>query len=175
MIARKLGFPAFEANSDLDLFMRLETLLQRTETDMTLFFRNLADVDVTQAADAQEDLALIQPLLESYYGNPLEDRSYLAAMGAWLRDYCQRAQQAPEPALARRQRMHAVNPRYVLRNYLAQRAIDLAERGDYAEIETLLDVMRQPYAEQPEYADYARKRPEWARDRAGCSMLSCSS
>jgi uncharacterized protein YdiU (UPF0061 family) len=71
--------------------------------------------------------------------------------------------------------MNKVNPKYVLRNYLAQQAIELAEKDDYSEISKLQILLQKPYDEQPEFASYAEKRPEWARRKAGCSMLSCSS
>ena len=71
--------------------------------------------------------------------------------------------------------MNSVNPNYVLRNYMAQLAIDKAEHGDSSMVSELLELLRYPYDERSENQEYAVKRPEWARNRPGCSMLSCSS
>jgi uncharacterized protein YdiU (UPF0061 family) len=71
--------------------------------------------------------------------------------------------------------MDKVNPKYVFRNYLAQQAIDTLEAGDASVLERLMRVLARPYDEQPENEGFAARRPEWARNKAGCSALSCSS
>ena len=72
--------------------------------------------------------------------------------------------------------MRETNPKYVLRNWMAQLAIDAAEKGDFNVADELYDLLKLPYDEQPEYEEkWFQKRPEWAKNRVGCSMLSCSS
>ena len=175
MMAQKLGFD-FDAATDTDLIVELPTVLQLGETDMTIFFRNLADVvvDLSSPADAT-DSALLAPFEEARYEtDPLSDEQRAHTL-TWMRRYVDRLRRDGTPDETRRQRMNAVNPKYVLRNYLAQLAIDKSEVGDHSMVKELLEVLRRPYDEQPGKAEFAKKRPEWARNRAGCSMLSCSS
>ncbi len=166
MMASKLGLSAFE-DGDGELIEETLRLLGMVETDMTLFFRLLADLD-----DDADPRALLAPAW--YLEDQLTDE-YFVHLDDWVKRYRARLSRDGRDHDARRAAMNRVNPKYVLRNYLAQVAIDAAEKGDYAEVETLLDVMRRPYDEQPGREDYAARRPEWARHRAGCSMLSCSS
>jgi serine/tyrosine/threonine adenylyltransferase len=56
-----------------------------------------------------------------------------------------------------------------------QEVIEATEQGDRTQVLELLDVLRSPYLEQPGRERYAKKRPDWARHKPGCSMLSCSS
>ncbi|MBF0219727.1 MAG: YdiU family protein [Gammaproteobacteria bacterium] len=165
MVATKLGITHYQA-ADRPLIDALITLLSQSEIDMTLFFRHLGLVTC-------EGEAVPPPLLAAYY-QPLIPEAQ-TALAAWLQSYRQRLRQQPENDAQRCQRMWQVNPQYVLRNYLAQQAIDLAHQGDYSEIERLLTLLKQPYREQPGMQDYTAKRPDWARQRVGCSMLSCSS
>ncbi len=172
MMAQKLGLQNFEPATDLPLIAELEKVLLLVETDMTIFYRKLADLD---QVDEQDDDSLLAPLLDAYYQPEKLSEGHKHQIGDWLRTYLHRASQDGLSTLERRQKMNAVNPKYVLRNYLAQLAIDKAEDGDHSLVNDLLQVLRQPYAEQPENVGFAEKRPEWARNRAGCSMLSCSS
>ena len=164
MMAAKLGLTHFNDN----LNNRLLDLLSSSEIDMTLFFRALADV-------RQDDTDLMQPLTEAYYNSADTQGKAAATMRQWVEDYLHEAKQQDRSDEERRRLMNATNPKYLLRNYLAQLAIDDAEQGDYKKVDTLLEILRHPYDEQPEFQSYAEKRPEWARNRAGCSMLSCSS
>jgi uncharacterized protein YdiU (UPF0061 family) len=144
--------------------------LASAEIDMTIFFRALADLPCEDEAAGVTDADLLAPLAEAFYTPPAP-----AVLTAWLRRYVQTVRTAGISDRQRLQEMNRVNPRYVLRNYLAQLAIDDAEKGDPSQVLRLLDVLRHPYDDQPGCDEFARRRPEWARNRAGCSMLSCSS
>lgn len=176
MMARKLGLSAFEPHTDDALIKELLLILPSIETDMTIFYRRLADLGISAESPAEiSDEAIMAPLMDAYYVSSQVTGEYKAAIGNWLRGYIFRARKDNTPPETRRLHMNAVNPKYVLRNYLAQEAIDKAEAGDFSLIGELLDLLRHPYADQPGKEKFAEKRPDWARHRAGCSMLSCSS
>ena len=176
MMAAKLGWRRFEPGSDAELVSELLAILELAETDMTLFHRRLARVDVDSAkSEAATDTALIAPLMDAYYVADQLTAEYRARLGAWIRSYRDRVRKDAMPDTERTRRMNAVNPKYVLRNYLAQLAIDRAELGDDSMIHELMGLLRDPYGEQPEREHLGERRPDWARHREGCSMLSCSS
>ena len=175
MTGEKLGIKEVKEHTDQPLFDELYTLLQLTETDMTIFFRGLAALDL-QAADIYKSFEPeTLPFYDAYYSPKQISDEYWQRLQKWLQMYANRLQDEGKPFSQRRTWMNRVNPKYVLRNYLAQLAIDAAEKGDSSLITELLDVMRRPYEDQPGREQYAQKRPEWARNRPGCSMLSCSS
>ncbi len=176
MMAQKLGLGQFKTETDKSLIAELLSILQLTETDMTLFYRNLANVDVKgkTSNDITND-SLIAPLLGAYYTPKNLTDAHKHKISDWIRQYLSRLKTGGLTNETRRKKMNAVNPKYVFRNYLAQLAIDKAEAGDHAMVSDLLDVLRKPYDTQKGKENYAEKRPDWARTRAGCSMLSCSS
>lgn len=165
MQAAKLGFGQWR-DEDGSLLEALHAWMAAAETDMTLLFRLLAELDLHAPSCAA--------IHEAFY-DEVRFAAQRERIEAWLSAYAQRCLQEGQEAGVRRTRMNRVNPRFVLRNYLAQQAIDAATAGDASEIERLLALLRRPYDEQPECAHYAQRRPDWARNRAGCSMLSCSS
>ncbi len=164
MSAAKLGLDRVDEQA-LTLARDWFELMQRASLDFTLAYR-----------------ALMQPLA-NLDTSALAGLSYAPAafelqrseLGSWLARYRDALRGRAADDQARTALMATVNPRYVARNFLAQEAIDAATDGDLQPLHRLQEVLLRPYDQHPADAAYARLRPEWARDRAGCSMLSCSS
>src|SRR5258706_2640495 len=168
-LAAKLGFtgPALPADTQLqdDLF----DLLAAVETDYTLFFRLLAAVPMD---DTLSDAALIEPLRRAFYDDAAFAPAHTHNLAAWLRRYIARVRLDTAPAATRLERMNRVNPKYVLRNYLAQLAIDALATGDASMMERLMTVLQHPIDDQPAHDELAERTAAWARTRTGCSELS---
>ena len=173
MMASKLGLRSLDSEADQTLKQDLFAMLTLTETDMTIFFRKLAAVPAD--AGSIDDETLLALVSDAYYLPKQVVGEVKQKIVGWLRRYQARLSQESISDADRAVKMNAVNPKYVLRNYLAQLAIDKSEAGDHSMIAELLELLRRPYDDQPEFEHYAAKRPDWARSRPGCSMLSCSS
>ncbi len=172
MMAKKLGLRDFSDPESQVLLSNLFAILQSEEIDMTIFFRSLAKISAEHDPTNKVPLADIQL---AYYTPDDVKEEHWARLDFWLRDYIAIVRASGIIDDERVAIMNQVNPKYVLRNYLAQLAIDDAEKGDFGMVYDLLEMLRNPYGEQPEFEKWATKRPEWARNRPGCSMLSCSS
>lgn len=157
MWIRKLGLNSFE-QEDNELVSQLNSLLQLVETDMTIFFRLLCKIEEPE----------VEHLKIAFY-----DESTIPNQrwNQWLSKWWLRVGGEPN-----RQTMLDANPKYVLRNWMAQLAIEDAEKGDFSLCQELLQLIKQPYSEQKEMEQkWFAKRPLWAKSKVGCSMLSCSS
>ena len=154
LMRRRLGLTRAE-DSDAKLIEHLLQLMQSGGIDYSLFFRRLGDEPAEQAVARLRDDFIDRP-----------------GFDAWAAHYTARVARDGEPRQdLRRSRMHAVNPLYILRNYLAQQAIDAAENGDYSVVRQLHQVLSQPFDEQPGMAAYAQRPPEWGKHLE----ISCSS
>ncbi|WP_273432758.1 YdiU family protein [Chitinibacter tainanensis] len=152
LLQRKLGFSQW-LDEDWTLVTDLFELMQATHTDWTIFWRTLSHWPVQQNSAELRDLFLARTQFDD-----------------WLERYAARLQDGVDAA-SRSAQMLATNPKYILRNHLAELAIQAAQRGDYREVQQLELCLRQPFAEQPEFAAYAALPPSWASELS----VSCSS
>jgi len=155
LLRAKLGLQSSEPG-DEQLYQSMFAMMQANHVDYTLFFRRLGDLLLA-------DPAADEPLRDLFI-----DR---AAFDAWAAQYRRRLQLEGSVDTARRPAMHAVNPKYVLRNYLAQVAIEKAEHKDFSEVEKLLVTLENPFDDQPDNESYAALPPDWANQLE----VSCSS
>ncbi|GAB3412043.1 YdiU family protein [Massilia agilis] len=155
LLHAKLGL-ASNREGDREFLDDTFKLMQDNHVDFTLFFRRLGKLQL-QAPETDA------PLRDLFI-----DR---AAFDAWADKYRERLRTENSDDAARREAMMRTNPKYVLRNYLAQVAIERAQNGDFSEVEKLLSVLQQPFDEQPDNESYAALPPDWASHLE----VSCSS
>ncbi len=169
MMREKLGLKIL-IKEDIKLIAELEKVIQLSETDMTIFFRELSSLKKTSTPGCG-----ISIVNNAFY-NPKEiNKSILKEWQKWFAHYIKVINYEDNSDDIRKINMDRINPKYVLRNYIAQIAIDAANDNDYSIVNELYEVLKKPYNEQPKYEMWYAKRPDWAKEKIGCSMLSCSS
>lgn len=172
MMREKLGLQ-LALDSDIQLITDLEKNLQASETDMTIFFRNLTQVSKQEATNVEN--AFFAFAKAAFYKPEEITGTIRSDWETWFTNYQKRLSQERLTDAERAVQMNRVNPKYVLRNYISQLVIDEANKGNYELLEEIHNLLKHPYDEQPAYEHWFAKRPEWARNKVGCSMLSCSS
>ncbi len=164
MMSDKLGL---KARADAEFIAEIETLMYQSEIDLTIFFRHLSRFDEN---NPNEFWTLLQESSYSETPESLKDKWM-----KFLSDYAEIVIAENREKSERISQMNRTNPKYVLRNYMAQLAIDAADKGDYQVVDELFKLLLKPYDEQPESEKWFALRPDWAKTKVGCSMLSCSS
>ncbi len=158
LMRSKLGLHN-KVNGDSELFNAMFDLLQRNHVDYTRFMRELSNLDINQT----------QAVIDLFV-----DRE---AAQVWLTDYLKRCESEVDvngervTVTQRCEQMRKVNPKYILRNYLAQLAIEKAEQGDFSEVERLATLLQSPFDEHIDHEAYANLPPDWGKDME----ISCSS
>ncbi|MFZ6678101.1 protein adenylyltransferase SelO [Undibacterium sp. Tian12W] len=155
LMHQKFGLKT-DHEADLDLFAGFFTLLQSNHADFTLSFRHLSKLSNQKSTNDEllRDLFLDRDSLDT-----------------WLLDYRARLAMEQSDEQTRQTGMLSVNPKYILRNYLAQQAIEKAQQKDFSEVRKLLSILESPYDEQEEHDDDASLPPDWAKHLE----VSCSS
>ncbi len=166
MMLSKIG--VFDSKNK-HLIPELETLMFRSSLDYILFFRELSkNKELTPQA-------FVEILEMTSYLEKHELQEDIEKWKKWFSKYQEVLGKEKLSTEERSKKMKAINPKYVLRNYMAQLAIEASEKGDNSIIEELYQLLLNPYGEQPTMEKWYKKRPDWAKNKPGCSMLSCSS
>jgi uncharacterized protein YdiU (UPF0061 family) len=153
-MSKKLGFNGDTSEQSLNIIQELIQLLDKNAIDYTYFFRNLSRL----IKEPQESL------LKDHFMDTV-------AYNTWINSYTnQLLRIGIEPDLMIHN-MNQINPKYILRQHLAQMAITQSQSGDHTMVQKLQQCLTHPFEEQPEFEEYATLPPEWANHLE----VSCSS
>ncbi|XP_063063023.1 protein adenylyltransferase SelO-like [Engraulis encrasicolus] len=163
LFTTKLGLKGQEETDDGYLIAFLLKMMEDTAADFTMTFRQLSEVSAQQLRSGTIPMEMWA----------LQDLSRHKFFSEWVNMYLPRLQRAHASDEARQHSMKGVNPRYILRNWMAESAIRKAENDDFSEVRLLQEVLSRPYTKQPraEELHYAYRPPHWAHGL----KVSCSS
>ncbi|MEJ8756912.1 YdiU family protein [Pontibacter sp. H259] len=166
MMGNKLGLDKV-TNEDTTLITQFEQTLTAIKPDMTMFFQLLIDLPL-YVGSTQE---VADHFKDSLYEDLKPEESEL--LFNLITNYLERLNRNTITRSASQELMRKTNPRFILRNYLLHQAIEELERGENQLFLKLQQALKEPYSDK--FDEFFQTRPEWASQKAGCSMLSCSS
>ncbi|MDB5192562.1 MAG: hypothetical protein JWQ96_2125 [Segetibacter sp.] len=166
MMGNKLGLDELRPE-DITMIGEFEKVLRMVKPDMTIFYQLLMDVP----AEIENEQAVVTHFAESFYKEPTPEQ--VEALYTLIKRYADRIKLNTTTREESQETMRKANPRFILRNYLLHQSIEELEKGDNTLFEKLQQAMKDPYSKR--FDEFFAKRPGWASQKAGCSMLSCSS
>lgn len=168
MMGNKLGLDLVK-KEDEELISELEKMLTSLQPDMTIFYQLLMEFS-NEEEGIKED-AVLNHFSDSFYHQPNAVQNQM--LFRWMQQYRNRILKNSTPHPLNLERMRLANPRFILRNYLLHQAIEELEKGTDTLFLQLQQALQNPYSKSGD--QFYAKRPSWASQKAGCSMLSCSS
>lgn len=169
MMLRKIGLQNQTKNTT-SLVNQLIQNLHFIETDFTIYFRLLSSILSTDtSSEALEKISL------AFYNFDYLNEEVKTLWKNWFTNYLDEINTQNISDDERKKAMNLVNPKYIFKNYIAQMVIDEADKGNYGLLGEIFNLIQNPYDEQPEMEKWFAKRPDWAKEKIGCSQLSCSS
>jgi len=172
--AQKIGLQRCRDRADETLITDLMDLLKSVETDMTIFFRRLAEIDPAKIS-AKSTWDNLGEIFDAFYNLSAVPPSHQQEVLDWMRRYARRFDLEGSDQERRLELMNKMNPKFIFRNYLAQEIIDEIMQGTTTKLHQVLKRSRSPYMDMAGDEELCKRRPEWARFKPGCSALSCSS
>jgi uncharacterized protein YdiU (UPF0061 family) len=169
MLGNKIGLDSVHSEEDVTLFTELEKMLVSVQPDMTIFYQLL--ISFFPGIEMNDKEKVVNHFEESFYEGLSTEQA--DSLYNWLQLYVKRRGRntvSDEEAI---KKMKATAPRFILRNYLLHEAIEALEKGDDTLFLKLQNAIKEPYSDG--FDEFLKKRPSWAGQKAGCSMLSCSS
>jgi uncharacterized protein YdiU (UPF0061 family) len=192
-----LGLRSILPEDETNLIIPLLKILEKAKLDYTIFFRLLCDLNHTERNPQTHNQNPIDSMFEqadlseerkassvSITAPPRQD-SHISRWNAWRQEYIIRLQKENWVSLEEKQTyMKRVNPKFVLRQWIAQETIELAEKGDKTAVARALSVFSEPFSDDPEsaqafvselgakwYEKWAQEPPAWGKG----IVCSCSS
>jgi uncharacterized protein YdiU (UPF0061 family) len=166
MMGNKLGLDKVTPD-DVELIDRFEKTLSTIKPDMTIFYQLLIDLPL----DLENEVNILNHFSDSFYEEP--EGAEIQTLYSLIKAYQDRIKKNTSSREDSLNLMKENNPRFVLRNYLLHQAIEELERGQDQLFIKLQEAIKEPYSKK--FDEFFELRPGWASQKAGCSMLSCSS
>jgi uncharacterized protein YdiU (UPF0061 family) len=167
MMSKKLGLDGV-TEADPILIDNFDRALTEIKPDMTIFYQLLIELPLDEALTGP---AVVRHFENAFYTPPTPIQTEL--LTTLLNTYRSRILVNSISREESVSLMKAANPRFILRNYLLHEAIEELQSGKNELFKKLQEAMKQPYSAN--FDEFLQKRPDWASQKAGCSMLSCSS